>query len=995
MLKNLSLGRKIIFMVFSLIILSSLCYLIVIYVETSNVKRNLTKEFTNVAHKETTVIARDVYQLCKVYNNGLSKRLSGGMTMLEDLIKTNGGLELSSKDTVKWKAVNQFTKSSENVTLPKMELGGKWLGNSNSFSTHSPLLDEISKSFGITCTIFQKMNSQGDMLRIASTVKKLDGNRAIGTYIPAIGPDGSPNKVVNTILNGSTYKGVAFVVNQWYSTIYVPLRDKKEQVIGILYVGIAQDDDPAIKQAIMDIVVGKTGYVFVVGADGDRTSQNSRLGKYIISQKKGSSYTSEGDGKDVWEAKDNEGKFVVQEMINKAKDAKDGEVTKYQYFWEENGKVSKKLTGIVYFKPFGWLIGASVYEEDFKDAEIMVADSIMHIMIYMLLAVVIVLVIAGTISYFFAKSIAAPLIKAVDIAEAIANGDFSQRLNLDSKDEVGMLAQAIDKVPDTLGHIADQFRDLETAAAEGNMKFRGEAGQFHGEYQHIIGIVNTTLDNISKPINDSMVILDKLQNNDITEKVDENGLKGDYLLIAQSVNSVRERLGSILTTMVNISKGDISDLERFEKVGKRCEKDELVPAIIRMCKAIKMLIEDANTLAQAGQDGRLSVRADASAHQGAYRDIVNGVNNLLDAVVSPMNEAAIVLKAASQKDMTKNFTSNCKGDFDKLKTDINGMMDAMNDAMAQVSEAIQQVTAGGDQIAEASQSLSQGATQQAASLEEISSSMTEIGSQINTNAENANNANKLSSTARTAAQEGAQNMDQMVGAMKDISTSSEQIAKVNKVIDDIAFQTNLLALNAAVEAARAGAHGKGFAVVAGEVRNLAGRSAKAAQETAEIIEESLEKVKKGLNVAEKTQENFQHILDGIIKVTDLAGEIAAASSEQAQGISQINQGLTQIDQVTQQNTAHAEETAAAAEELSGQANQLQSLIRQFNLNVQLSDVARKRNLGPSTGRKMVQMTNSPNKTASPKVSHDDWGKGASSLKAEELISFDDDNFGKF
>jgi len=167
--------------------------------------------------------------------------------------------------------------------------------------------------------------------------------------------------------------------------------------------------------------------------------------------------------------------------------------------------------------------------------------------------------------------------------------------------------------------------------------------------------------------------------------------------------------------------------------------------------------------------------------------------------------------------------------------------------------------------------------------------------------------------------------------MRDISQSSQLIAKVNKVIDDIAFQTNLLALNAAVEAARAGTHGKGFAVVAGEVRSLAGRSADAAKETAQIIDESLKKVEKGLTVAEKTHDDFSHIVNGIVQVSELAGDIAKASNDQAEGISQITQGLSQIDQVTQQNTAHAEETAAASEELSGQANQLQLLIGQFQL----------------------------------------------------------------
>eukprot|EP00828_Plagiopyla_frontata_P021731 TRINITY_DN2830_c0_g1_i6.p1 TRINITY_DN2830_c0_g1~~TRINITY_DN2830_c0_g1_i6.p1 ORF type:complete len:537 (-),score=83.05 TRINITY_DN2830_c0_g1_i6:282-1892(-) len=528
----------------------------------------------------------------------------------------------------------------------------------------------------------------------------------------------------------------------------------------------------------------------------------------------------------------------------------------------------------------------------------------------------------------------------------------------------------MDNVPATLQQMAKQFNLLSKAAEAGDLTFRGEADKFQGEYKSIISIVNTTLDNISKPINDSMQVLDKLQNNDTTMEVNENGLKGDYLKIAQAVNNVRNRINHVQRILVNVSQGDLNDLDDLKKQGKRSENDKLVPAFITMMQAINLLIEDANTLALAGQKGKLDVRADASVHHGAYRDIVEGVNNILDSVVTPLNEAATVLRAAAEKDLSKNFTSHCEGDFENLKNDINGLIDSMNDALSQVGEAVQQVTAGGDQIAEASQSLSQGATEQAASLEEISSSMTQIGSQINTNAENANNASKLAHSAKQAAQTGGKNMEEMVGAMKDISSSSEQIAKVNKVIDDIAFQTNLLALNAAVEAARAGVHGKGFAVVAGEVRNLASRSAKAAQETAEIIEESLHKVQNGLAVAGSTQETFQTILDGIIKVTDLSGEIAAASSEQAQGISQINQGLTQIDQVTQQNTAHAEETAAASEELSGQANQLQSLIRQFNLKHNLAEMSRpqsrpKKSIGASRpaggGGRMVQMTNSPNK----------------------------------
>jgi methyl-accepting chemotaxis protein len=236
-------------------------------------------------------------------------------------------------------------------------------------------------------------------------------------------------------------------------------------------------------------------------------------------------------------------------------------------------------------------------------------------------------------------------------------------------------------------------------------------------------------------------------------------------------------------------------------------------------------------------------------------------------------------------------------------------------------------------MSDASQSLSQGATEQAASLEEISSSITEIGSQAKSNADNAGQANNLVAAARDSAQQGDQQMKAMVGAMQEINTSSQQIAKIMKVIDDIAFQTNLLALNAAVEAARAGKHGKGFAVVAQEVRNLAGRSANAARETAGMIETSAAKVAGGLAVATATSASFDQIVGNVIKVADIVGEIAAASKEQAEGIGQISQGLTQIDQVAQRNTANAEETASAAQELAASATTIRRLLSRFQVSL--------------------------------------------------------------
>ncbi|MBF0244945.1 MAG: CZB domain-containing protein [Planctomycetes bacterium] len=271
---------------------------------------------------------------------------------------------------------------------------------------------------------------------------------------------------------------------------------------------------------------------------------------------------------------------------------------------------------------------------------------------------------------------------------------------------------------------------------------------------------------------------------------------------------------------------------------------------------------------------------------------------------------------------------------DDLGKAFQEMVNRVNETLSAVAVAVAQVDAGSAQVSDASQSLSQGSTESAAALEEITSSMTEIGSQTRHNADSAQQANQLAGAARSSAEKGSARMDEMVKAMGEINASSQEIAKIIKVIDDIAFQTNLLALNAAVEAARAGRHGKGFAVVAEEVRNLAARSAKAAKETSELIESSKSKVGNGTEIANQTAAALLEIVEGITQAADLMGEIAAASNEQAQGIAQVGQGLSQIDKVTQQNTATAEETASAAKELANQAAVLQEQVAQFKLKGQ-------------------------------------------------------------
>ncbi|WKY46252.1 methyl-accepting chemotaxis protein [Eubacteriaceae bacterium ES2] len=381
-------------------------------------------------------------------------------------------------------------------------------------------------------------------------------------------------------------------------------------------------------------------------------------------------------------------------------------------------------------------------------------------------------------------------------------------------------------------------------------------------------------------------------------------------------------------------------------------------------------------MAKAAVSGDLSSRGDVTRLPGEFANVISGFNSTLDAIIEPVQEASQVLNELSQGhlntkmtgtylgqnnqikedlnktidflkryileisqilekastgDFSQEITTEYVGDFVAIKTAINHILSNLNQVLSDIANSADQVEAGSRQISDGAQALAQGSTEQASSVEELSASIDEVAQETKFNAQKSDEANERTIEVRVAAEKGNQQMEAMVVAMDAINESSNNISKIIRVIDDIAFQTNILALNAAVEAARAGQHGKGFAVVAEEVRSLAARSAEAANETTALIEGSINKVEDGTRIANDTADGLKTIFDSVAKVTSLIGEISKSSNDQATSIAQITTGIEQVAQVIHTNSATSEESAASSQELSSQAQILKNMVGKFIL----------------------------------------------------------------
>lgn len=522
--------------------------------------------------------------------------------------------------------------------------------------------------------------------------------------------------------------------------------------------------------------------------------------------------------------------------------------------------------------------------------------------------------------------------KSLQVVTAFGQGDFHQPLET-FPGQRSYINQSIEQVRQNFKLLIEDVHTLSQAAEQGQLNIRVDVSRHHGEFKQIVAGFNQTLDAVVDPLQTTARYLDEMAAGHIPTQIEEHFV-GDFNLMQTSL--------------------------------KHCTG------------AIHQLITDVHHLASAAQQGQLNTRVDVDAHAGDFRKIIHGINQTLDAVVSPLHVAADCLKRIAAGDIPAPIHNEYHGDFKVLINNLNTCILAVNrlvEDTRQIADEAQQgqlyslvdVTAHtGDfrlalqgsqeilqrmvapihtvkqaaetihvaaaEIEKGNNDLSRRTETQANALQETSANLETLTNNIRQTAEHAHQASLQASQANQMAVQGGKAFNALTTTMQGINETSAQIAQITSVIDSIAFQTNILALNAAVEAARAGEEGRGFAVVAGEVRNLAKRSAASAKEIKELIAASVSQTNASAKQVSQAGHTMHEIVNAVQQVSNSIQVISEASSQQSSGLEQIYESMTSIDETTQQNAALVEEAAAAAESMLEQVHTLVESVNQFKMD---------------------------------------------------------------
>ncbi len=612
----------------------------------------------------------------------------------------------------------------------------------------------------------------------------------------------------------------------------------------------------------------------------------------------------------------------------------DGKFKALQKEWGEfsevalSGELNKKVTLSAESVAIGdsgdrWIICAIIPQET------VAAPVINTVTTTIIVAVLLVLAVSITIFIIVSRK-TKPIVELEKTAREIANGNLNVNLRAKSEDEIGMLITSFAKVRDTILQLTNEIHGVTTSLEQGDIDARIPDDNFNGEYKETVHAINAIVDAYIKEI---LTILDaygEFGNGNFNGKLDQ--FPGKKALANIKFNALQSNLQSVnedVSKLINAAiKGNLEMRVSTDQYSGDWYK--LTTGLNNLLQAVNTPIEEANAILKQLSEGNFNVAVNKNLN-GSFADMMHSFDKMVESVGSYINEITDILGNLASGDLTRTISRQYVGQFDLIKDSINHIAKTLKGTISEIKTSADSVLMGAGQISETSMDLANGASTQSCSVQELNALITTVNQQTLQTVSKAKLANDFSHESIKSAKVGNDDILRMLHSMDEVKEASKNISKIIKVIDDIAFQTNLLALNAAVEAARAGEHGKGFAVVAQEVRSLAARSQNAARDTSLLIEDTISKINGGTETAKITADALQKIISGINTVADIINQIYVATDGQTEGISKITYGINKISEVVQNNVSTSEEAAAAAEELNSQSEVLAQMVARFRL----------------------------------------------------------------